>query len=84
MPRKLRLSVYRRYQFKKKHKERLNIPTSLVVSIPRDLVTIHPMSLPVNAFLDASLSSLSDLKKRIEGTNFLSPGILAKTMLHVL
>jgi hypothetical protein len=68
MPRKVRLSVYRKNQYRK------TSSNTLLVSIPRELVIIHAVSLPINAYLDASLSSLSSLKQRIEHqTSFLSP-----------
>ena len=72
MPRKLRLSVYRKNQYKLK-KERVEQLKLCIVSIPRDLVTIHPVSLPITAYLDAPLSCLSTLKRRIENKHILAP-----------
>ena len=73
MPRKLRLSVQRKHQFKKKRSDITY--ASLIVSIPRDLVVINPQSLPLDAFLDDGLVSLSALKQKLKLNNILPPGI---------
>ena len=73
MPRKLRLGVQRKYAFRKKRSDRI---APLVISIPRDLVQIYPLSLPIDAFLDSGCLSLSALKKRIKIKNALPSGIL--------
>ena len=61
----------RKHVFKKKYKKDIRSLAQLIVSIPRNLITVHAESLPVDDHL-----SMSGLKQLIKVKNILPPGML--------
>ena len=82
MPRKLRLSVQRKNQFRKeKSTPAQSLPLlheshdpELVVSIPLDQVSAMITSIPINHYSEGVAQSLSSLRRRVSATSVLPYG----------
>ena len=79
MPRKFRLSVHRKNEFRKRHAECVAASNqeddhTLPVSIPLESVSVLKVSLPREMYLEAPISTISQLQRRLKALPVLPQG----------